>query len=123
MSPNGLLVEGDKLIVAAWGAGMAADYSTKTPGHLLQVSITDKSISDLGNGTPVGNLDGLEAFDDDTYLVTDWVAGKVFQIDQKGNAKILLKLSQGTADLSYDPETRIAIIPMMVDNKLVAYKF
>lgn len=123
LSPNGLLVEGDRLIVAGWGSGMAPDYSTKTPGHLLQVSLSDKTISDLGNGKPVGNLDGLEAFDDDTYLVTDWVAGKVFQIDQKGNAKVLLALNQGTADLSYDPETRIAIIPLMVEGKLAAYKF
>jgi len=123
MSPNGLLVEGDRLIVAGWGTEIGADYSTKAPGHLLQVSIPDKTISDLGNGKPVGNLDGLEAYDDDTYLVTDWVAGKVFQIDQKGNAKVLLTLKQGTADLNFDPETRIAVIPLMVEGKVVAYKF
>jgi outer membrane protein assembly factor BamB len=122
LCPNGLLVENDRLIVAAWGA-MEADFSTKIPGHLLAVSLTDKTISDLGDGKPVGNLDGLEAFDGDTYLVTDWVAGKVFQIDQSGKATQLLKLSQGSADLNYDPETRIAIIPMMVEGKVVAYKF
>ncbi|WP_439542419.1 SMP-30/gluconolactonase/LRE family protein [Hyphomicrobium sp.] len=121
-NPNGLLVEGDKLIVAAWGA-MEADFSTKTPGHLLTVSLADKTIADLGNGKPIGNLDGLEPFDADSYLVTDWVAGKVFQITRAGDAKELLSLGQGSADLGYIPATRTAIIPLMVAGKVVAYKF
>lgn len=120
--PNGLIVEGDKLIVAAWG-NMEPDFSTKTPGHLLTVSLADKTIADLGNGKPVGNLDGLEPFDADSYLVGDWVAGKVFQINRSGDAKELLSLGQGTADFAYNSETRTAIIPLMVAGKVVAYKF
>lgn len=121
-NPNGLLIDGDKLIVAAWGA-MEADFSTKTPGNLLAVNLADKSISNLGNGKPVGNLDGLERFDADSFIVTDWVAGKVFQITRAGDAKELLVLGQGSADLTYNATTRTAIIPLMVDGKVVAYKF
>lgn len=121
-SPNGLLVEGDKLVVAAWGA-MEADFSTKTPGNLLTVSIADKTIASLGNGAPVGNLDGLEPFDSDSYIVSDWVAGKVFRIARSGEATELLSISQGTADLGFVAGTRTAIIPLMVDGKVVAYKF
>lgn len=121
-SPNGLLVEGDRLIVAAWGA-MEADFSTKVPGNLLTVSLADKTIANLGDGTPVGNLDGLEAFDASSYIVSDWVAGKVFQIARTGKAKELLSISQGTADLHFNAKTRTAIIPLMVDGKVVAYKF
>lgn len=121
-NPNGLLIDGDKLIVAAWGA-MEADFSTKTPGNLLAVNLADKSISNLGNGKPVGNLDGLERFDADSFIVTDWVAGKVFQITRAGDAKELLALGQGSADLTYNATTRTAIIPLMVDGKVVAYKF
>jgi hypothetical protein len=121
-NPNGLLVESDKLIVAAWGA-MEADFSTKTPGNLLTVNLADKTIANLGDGKPVGNLDGIEPFDADSYLVSDWVAGKVFQISRTGEAKELLKLSQGSADLGYISETRTAIIPMMMNDKVVAYKF
>lgn len=121
--PNGLLIEGDKLVVAGWGIDMQPDFSTKTPGNLLTVSLADKSITDLGNGTPVGNLDGLEAFDDDSFIVTDWFAGKVFQISRSGDAKVLLSLGQGNADLNFNRDTRTAIIPLMVDGKVVAYKF
>jgi hypothetical protein len=121
-SPNGLLVEGDKLIVAAWGA-MEPDFSTKVPGNLLAVSLADKTIANLGDGTPVGNLDGLEPFDATSYIVSDWVAGKVFQIARSGKAKELLSISQGTADLSFVAKTRTVIIPLMVDGKVAAYKF
>ncbi|HEX2841652.1 hypothetical protein [Hyphomicrobium sp.] len=121
-NPNGLLVESDKLVVAAWGA-MEPDFSTKTPGNLLSVNLEDKTISNLGDGKPVGNLDGLEPLEADTYIVTDWVAGKVFEIAKSGKAKELLSLSQGSADLGYIPASRTAIIPLMVDGKVVAYKF
>ncbi len=121
-NPNGLFVDKDKLIVATWGA-MAADFSTTTPGNLLTVNLADKAIANLGDGKPVGNLDGIEPFDADSFLVTDWVAGKVFQIARSGEAKELLKLGQGSADLGYIAASRTAIIPLMVDGKVVAYKF
>lgn len=121
--PNGILVEGDKLLIAGWGIDMQPDFSTKTPGNLLTVNLADKKIADLGNGTPIGALDGLEPFDAESFIVTDWMAGKVYQIARSGEAKELLSLGQGTADLTYDRDTRTAIIPLMVEGKVVAYKF
>ena len=35
LHPNGLRVEGDKLLVAAWGADIQPDFTTKTPGELV----------------------------------------------------------------------------------------
>lgn len=122
-SPNGLLLDGDNLIVAAWGSGMKADFSTDTPGNLLIVGIEDKAVANLGSGAPIGHLDGLEPFDADSFLVTDWVGGKVLQISRAGEATELLKLSQGTANHAFIASTRTAIIPMMVDGKVVAYQF
>jgi hypothetical protein len=118
--PNGLHVSGDNLIVAAWGApGTSAQSSA--PSNLLTISLADKKISDLGDGTPIGNLDGIEPIGDD-FLVTDWVAGKVFRIAKSGKAELLLDLDQGTADIGYVPETGLLLIPMMMSDKLVAYK-
>jgi len=121
-APNGLLVESDKLIVAAWG-NMAADFSVKVPGNLLTVSLSDKTVADLGDGKPVGTLDGLEPFDAESYIVTDFMAGKVLQISRSGAVKELLVLSPGSADLGFVPSTRTAIVPMMVEGKVVAYRF
>lgn len=121
LNPNGLFVDGDTLIVAAWGK-MTDGFATKTPGHLLAVSLKDKSVKDLGNGTPIGNLDGLEPLDAESFLVTDWMAGKLFKIARSGDATVLLTLSPGSADLGYVPATKTVLIPLMKDNALVAFK-
>ena len=118
--PNGLYVDGGKLIVAAWGApGTSAQSSA--PSNLLAVSLADKKITDLGDGAPVGNLDGIEPIGDD-FLVTDWVAGGLYRIERNGKATLLLDLDQGSADIGYVPETGLLLIPMMMSDKLVAYK-
>lgn len=120
-NPNGLLVEGNTLLVAAWGV-MTDGFATKVPGHLKKVSLTDKSISPFGDGSPMGNLDGLEPFGDGAYLASDWMAGKVMRIGRKGKSRVLLDLGQGAADLGYDQKTGTAFIPQMKTGVLYGYK-
>ena len=119
-SPNGLLVEGDTLVVGAWGV-MTDGFGTKVPGHLKRVSLTDKSITDIG-GTPIGNMDGVEPADADSYYVTDWIGGKLFNINKRGEAKLLLKLTQGTADHTVIAGKKLLLLPMMMSNKMMAYQ-
>jgi DNA-binding beta-propeller fold protein YncE len=120
-SPNGLLVEGDNLIVGAWGV-MTDGMATKVPGHLKIVSLKDKSIRSLGTVAPIGNLDAVEPLEGGSYLVTDWVAGKVLRIDRDGSVQVLEDLGQGTADLGYDPSTSTAFIPQMKSGFLYGFK-
>lgn len=120
-SPNGLVVRDGNLIVAAWGV-MTDGFNTEVPGNLLAVSLKDKSVKNLGDGTPVGNLDGLVAYDGNSYLASDWMAGGVFLIDTSGKSEQLLDLDQGSADIEWMPKQRLLLVPMMNDNKLVAYK-
>jgi hypothetical protein len=120
-NPNGLLAQPDRLVVAAWGEMNPQDFSTKIPGHLKAVDYQTKKITDLGT-QPIGNLDGLEADGKGGYLATDWVKGALYRIDDKGNATMLMDLDQGSADLHYDPSDNLAIIPVMTDNAVVAYK-
>ena len=120
-SPNGLLVQGDKLIVAPWGV-TAEDGKPGVPAGLLEVSLKDKSVRPLGDGTPVGNLDGIEAEGPSTYLVTDWVAGALFRIETSGKVTPLLDFNQGSADIGYVPSTKTVLVPLMNDNRLEAYR-
>lgn len=120
-NPNGLLVENDRLLVGAWGV-MTDGFATDTPGHLKAVSMKDKSITSIGDGSPVGNLDGVEIDIDGDYYVTDWMAGKLFHIDSDGTVEELLVLNQGMADLEYILEHDLILLPMMKDNTLLAYK-
>ncbi|MCI0400232.1 MAG: SMP-30/gluconolactonase/LRE family protein [Gammaproteobacteria bacterium] len=120
-SPNGLFAEEDRLVVGTWGV-RTEGFDTKTPGHLKVISQHDKSIRSLGNGAPIGNLDGVEADRDGDYYVTDWVAGELYHIGPTGKAESLLTLAKGSADLEYVQDLDLIVIPMMLDNKLVAYK-
>jgi sugar lactone lactonase YvrE len=112
-SPNGLHIDNhtNKLVVVG--------------GSLSLVDLGNKTISDLGIHVPIGSLDGIEA---DTaknlYYVTDWTAGKVYAVNSEGtDYKTLIDLQkQGTADLEFIADKRMVIIPMMQDNKLVAYR-
>lgn len=120
-NPNGLYVESDRVVVAAWGV-MTDGFATETPGHLKAVSLADKSVTSIGPGDPVGNLDGVERDIDGDYYVTDWMAGKLFHIGPDGSVEVLLELSQGSADLGHIPEKNMILIPMMLDDKVLAYK-
>ncbi|MGB8160793.1 MAG: hypothetical protein WCE93_11665 [Nitrososphaeraceae archaeon] len=122
--PNGLHVDNtkNKLIVASLG-----DMSK--PGAGIEVvDLKSKTITTLGKeGTtsPFGGLDGIESDTTDThYYVTDNPAGKVYIVNANGTGYgTLIDLhTQGSADLEFIPSQSTIIIPLMQDNKLVAYK-
>lgn len=119
--PNGLHAEQERLVVGAWGV-MTEGFNTKIPGHLKIVSFQDKRVTGLGSGTPAGNLDGVESDGRGAYYVTDWMAGKLLRIRPSGEAELLLDLAQGSADLTYVQNKHLLLIPMMSDNKLLAFK-
>lgn len=122
--PNGLHVDNTKnrLIVASLG-----DMSK--PGAGIEVvDLGNKKISSLGEEnttSPFGGLDGIE-FDakEIRYYVTDNPAGKIFIVNANGTGYTnLVDLhTSGTADLGFIPNQNVIVIPLMPDNKVVAYK-
>jgi sugar lactone lactonase YvrE len=118
--PNGLLPQGDKLIVASFGK-LPGEGQKQELGGLLAVNLEDQSVSKLGSGEAIGNLDGLQLLQPGIYLVTDWDAGLLYRVDAKGKADRLIKLSKGSADLIYLPDKKTVLIPIMLNNSLVAY--
>lgn len=120
-SPNGLMIQGDNLLVASWGV-LTEGFATSVVGHMKTVSLKTGAISSLGDGTPVGNLDGLEPDGSGAYLVTDWMAGGLYRISVSGKADLLLDLNQGSADHEFIESKGLAIIPMMMDGTVVAYE-
>jgi sugar lactone lactonase YvrE len=118
--PNGLLVQGDKLVVASFGK-LPGPGQKQELGGLLAVDLKDQSVSKLGNGDVFGNLDGLQLLQPGVYLVTDWAAGLLYRVDAKGKVDRLIKLSKGSADLIYLPDKKTVLIPIMLNNTLVAY--
>ena len=121
--PNGLHVDNSKnrLIVASLG-----DMS-KPGGGIEVVDLKNKTITTLGKeGTtsPFGGLDGIESDTTEThYYVTDNPAGKVYIVnaDGTGYGTLIDLHTKGAADLGFIPSQSTIIIPLMQDNKLVAY--
>ncbi len=118
--PNGLLVEGDSLVVAAWGKP-EPDFSTKVPGRLYRLDIATGAKT-LITPSPLGNLDGLESDGRGGYLVSDWMSGRIYRIARDGTVRQLMQFKQGTADIAYLPASRTLIVPHMLDNRVQAYR-
>ena len=118
--PNGLLPLGDKLIVASFGK-LPGEGQKQELGGLLAVNLEDQAVSKVGSGEAFGNLDGLQALKPGVYLVTDWPAGVLYRVDAKGNAERLIKLNKGSADFRLLPDHNTVLIPIMLNNSLVAY--
>ena len=115
--PNGLLVEKDRLVVAAWGED---EGESPVLGHLKTVDYETKAIEALGDGTPVGNLDGIEPDGQGNYFVTDWVAGALYRVKPSGEAEQLLDLNEGSADL--EVRAGQVLIPIMMDGEVRAWR-
>lgn len=120
-NPNGLHFTEDDIIVGSWGK-MTDGFATEVAGHLKRISLKTKNISSIGDGSHVGNLDGVEGNDEIGFYVTDWLNGGLFHVTAKGNVTKLLELSQGSADIEYLYNRKLLFLPMMKDNKLFAYK-
>ena len=119
---NGLFVEGGNLIVNTWGVLTGKGFETSSPGRMLSVSLTDKKITALDGGKPVGNLDGLAPLGGGEYLISDWMAGKVMKFTKEGKTEMIVDLGQGAADLGYDAATKTLYVPQMMKGTLQAFK-
>ena len=94
----------------------------------MNIDLGNKTIGSLGKEgttTPFGGLDGIESDATEThYYVTDNPPGKVYTVNADGTGyRNLIDLQKrGAADLAFIPGQSMIIIPIMSDNKLVAYK-
>lgn len=119
-NPNGIYISNKNIIIGSWGKPTEG-WKTDIPGHLLLVSLKDKSIKDFGTGKPIGNLDGIAKLDNSTFLVTDWYSGTLIKASANGEVKTLLDLAQGSADIYYHRSQKLLLIPHMLEGRLVAY--
>lgn len=112
-SPNGLLVDRGKLLVAGFGRDLdPATFQPRQPGRVVVVDLATKAIAPLGTMAPTGQLDGIEKLDD-AYLVTDNPGGRLIRVDTQGSVTELAKDIPGAADLGLRPGDRVAAIPQL----------
>jgi len=110
-SPNGVLVDGESLLLASMGSEDFAviDLSTK------ELTVLTEDIS-KGDGIAKVSIPGH-------FLVTDWF-GQVFMIYPDGSKVILLDTREaeiGAADIDYIPGKNLLLVPTFAKDHVVAY--
>ncbi|WP_020680642.1 SMP-30/gluconolactonase/LRE family protein [Marinobacterium rhizophilum] len=117
MHPNGLLVDGDALLVASWGAPIAADFSTEVAGSLIRIDLQDKTLVQVAGGEMLGNLDGVVRIGDQ-LLVNDWMNGHLFRLSANGEQTLVAELDPGVADIGAAGE--VLYLPYMFGGEVRA---
>lgn len=107
--PNGVLISGSDL------------YITNS-GSLNKVN-NDRSLSVIAEGME-GGTDGVEHIKDNDFIVTCW-SGTVWYINSDGRKEMLFdgkSLGKNTADLGYDPATKMVYVPTFWKNSVLAFE-
>ncbi|MCP4548119.1 MAG: hypothetical protein GY835_16770 [bacterium] len=111
--PNGMLVDGNRLLYGNGGDGClkSADLRTKEV----------RTVFALGDGA---NPDGLRPDGRGGYLVSDF-NNRIFHVSSTGEGTLLFDTSSShgfSADFEYIPDEGLIVVPGLYDNKLTAYK-
>lgn len=107
--PNGVLMRGKDLYIV-------------DAGGFFKVN-EDKTLTMIAEGME-GGTDGIENIAGNDFLVSCW-QGTLWYISEKGEKQMLLDTKgekKNTADIGYDPETKIVYVPTFWKNTIVAYQ-
>ncbi|GMR08270.1 MAG: ATP/GTP-binding protein [Gammaproteobacteria bacterium] len=104
--PNGILSDGNKLIVVTFGTG-----------QVISIDATGKKVA-LPT-PPQGGLDGLLKLKDGRFLISSW-GGSAIYVLKKGNTFTVLADSlDAPADLGFDTKRNRVLVPLFKQNKVV----
>ena len=117
--PNGLLVDGDRFIIGGWGSQPRADFTTEVGGRLFTYDMKTKQKT-LLSPKPIGNIDGLESDGAGGWVVSDYLAGKLFHVSASGAVKEIRQFKPGAADIGF-MFPGIVMVPHMNENQVAAY--
>ncbi|HEV8548132.1 MAG TPA: hypothetical protein VGQ57_03870 [Polyangiaceae bacterium] len=105
--PNGLLLEGKKLIVVALGGDQA--YSLSDKGEMQEVT-----------HLPKGGLDGIAALGDG-LLISSWQGNAIYKGKLGGSFEPVVRGVSGPADFGYDTKRSRVLVPRFTENAVEAY--
>ena len=138
--PNGLLVDGDRLILGTIGpapqrgasppqaargnapsaAPQARGRGPAPGGHLFAFDRKTKQRLRI-TVEPVGGIDGIELDGAGGLLVTDVIGARLLHVAPSGKVQVLATFSAGGADFGYIAKTRTAIVPFLFENRVAAF--
>ena len=120
--PNGLLNIGNDMYVAAWGNVVGEGDDAKQSGNFLKIDMNTKEITKVSKNT-LGNLDGVQVYDENSFLISAWDSGKVMKITKSGDVEDILTVGRSVGDILYVPSTKVLGLPMNIQSQLLLYQF
>ncbi|MEJ6121008.1 hypothetical protein MT390_03785 [Vibrio sp. 2-Bac 85] len=118
--PNGLLAQGNTLVVANMASKLAQQFEPEEYGSIYKINIADKSLQMINSSYRLGGLDGLTELNN-SLVVSHFPAGEIYQITDKERT-LLGTLDISTADISVDDSTDTLFVPFLLKSKVAAYK-
>jgi hypothetical protein len=147
-TPNGVLVDGNRLVVGSLGRGAfgpppaggraggrgAGQGQPAGPGRgdgrgrggppaggrLFAFDLTTKQRTVL-TPEPIGGIDGIEPDGRGGYLVTDVFGSRILRVAADGSSRTVLSLPAAGADFGYIASRRLAVVPYLFGNSVAAY--
>jgi sugar lactone lactonase YvrE len=117
--PNGVLVDGSRLIVAS--DGRPGRGGGGTPARLVAIDMKTKQLTQI-NTAPIGTPDGVEKDGHGGFILSDVAGGRLLQITPTGDVKVLRQVAASSADISLIADKGLVIVPHLNLNRVSAYK-
>jgi sugar lactone lactonase YvrE len=118
--PNGVLVDGGRLLVAADGRPARGGAAGGVPATLVAIDFATKQLTPVAKA-PIGTPDGVEHDGHNGFVLSDVGAGRILQVAPDGSVKMLRQLAPQAADICYIPGRHLLIVPHLGLNKVAAY--
>ena len=130
--PNGLLVDGGRLILGTIGPAPAAGGGrgrggAGAGGKLIAFDLATKQRT-LVTTEPVGGIDGIEPAGTGAYLLTDVIGRRLLRVARDGTVTALATFEQGGADFGYRGQVEQSVqagtvfVPFLFANSVSAYE-
>jgi hypothetical protein len=108
--PNGILVDGDRVIVATDGM----------PAGLFAIDLTTRAVTQIAAGT-FGVPDGIESDGRGGFFVSDVARGGLYHVGPSGESRLIRQLDRQQADISYIVSRKLLVVPHTGLNRVSAY--
>ncbi len=104
--PNGILADGNKLIVVTFGTGQV-------------FSIDEQGKKAAMPTPPQGGLDGLLNLKDGRFVISSWGGSAIYFLNKDNTFSVLMDSLDAPADLGFDTKRNRVLVPLFKQNKVV----
>jgi sugar lactone lactonase YvrE len=116
--PNGVLVDGARLVVAS--DGRPARSGGGTPARLVGIDFKTKAVVDIAK-SPIGTPDGVEHDGHGGFVLSDVAGGRILHVTPAGDVQVVRQVDRQPADISFVASRGLLLVPHLGLNRVSAY--